>query len=68
MFTAEHYRAIAEIFASHNVNPDHCSACSTKRTTLELMALDFADMFERDNPRFKRDQFYTAAGFARTMV
>lgn len=60
MFIRKQYKAVAEIFASHEVNPDHCSACEAKSMTLQSMALDFAAMFERDNPLFSADRFYEA--------
>lgn len=31
-------------------------------TTLYALAKDFADYFEKDNPRFDRNRFYSAVG------
>ena len=68
IFTTQHYRKIAEIIRSHEVDPNHCDKCEAKDTTMRLVAYDFAEMFEQDNPRFKRDTFYTACGFARPVA
>lgn len=65
MFTTQHYQAIAEILKSHQTDPDHCANCDRDSERLTLLAYDFACMFEQDNPRFKADHFYTAAGFAK---
>ena len=51
-FSTEHYEAIAKLFSANKVTQDW-------RDLAWIVA--FADMFEKDNPRFKRERFIDKA-------
>tara|TARA_R100001143_G_scaffold30498_1_gene29750 strand:- start:2251 stop:2421 length:171 start_codon:yes stop_codon:yes gene_type:complete len=53
MLSRKHYKAVAEIL-SHYPEGDI--------SPLEVMVIQFADMFAQDNPRFDRGLFYEACG------
>lgn len=55
MFTRKYYEAIAEVVKGE-ANPAYGS-CVT-RTLVDR----FADLFEKDDPRFDRDRFLAACG------
>lgn len=57
--TKKDYIRIAVIVNSYYVS------YSDESETVENIALDLADMFEKENPRFDRDRFLIACGVPR---
>lgn len=55
MFTKQHYEAIAEIIHSRTISWEVAEE-------IRYIAIDLADYFQRDNPRFNRGRFLAACG------
>jgi hypothetical protein len=51
MFSRRHYEAVAEILSRHR-----------EGSNVEAVIFAFDELFERDNPRYKKDKFMKAVG------
>ena len=58
MFTKQHYKAIAEIIRPHLL----VSKIRKDGAQVADIALELADYFAQDNPRFDRERFLEACG------
>jgi len=66
-FTQRHFQAVADVINDAMNNVDQPMGKDViyfagKVAGIEEVANDFARMFERDNPRFRRDLFMKACG------
>lgn len=57
MVSKKYYEAIAEILAGCKFRCCNCNY--TAAETVEDIAVDLADYFKQDNPRFDADKFHT---------
>jgi|TARA_R110000824_G_scaffold153926_3_gene325730 hypothetical protein len=55
--TKKHFKVIADIIKLHASSP-----------AARIMALEFANAFEKDNPRFKKGLFLDACGLQRVRL
>jgi hypothetical protein len=59
MMSRKDYRAFAEMLATRREYADS----SAEHLLLDAITADMASVFGRDNGRFDRQKFYTAAGY-----
>lgn len=65
MFTRQHYKAIAGIIkdgANSTGRDPHSQFVKGRESTQVYIAVNLADYFAIDNPRFNRDKFMAACG------
>ena len=67
MATRKDFEAVAEVFARQSAILNHPASSNTeantmagKRIMLGRLAVEFADMFEKDNPLFDKERFWMA--------
>lgn len=58
-YSKRHYEDAADIFVAERPNE---SWDPNKHVQHNQLLKQFADLFERDNPKFQRDRFINAAG------
>lgn len=59
MFTKQHFEAVAKVIDKARINADG----ATTLEIVDVIAVDFADLFAASNPRFDRERFMRAAGY-----
>lgn len=60
--TKKHFEAIAKILSKHSVSSPAAGFDEGYETAREGLAIELADLFEMENPRFDRDVFLLACG------
>lgn len=66
MFTKQHYEAIAKIIKQEIEWSESYQTEGVRTNTCKHIALDLAQYFESDNPRFDRKRFLEACGVSGT--
>ena len=61
-YSRKHYNLVAGMIHQSRVNipPTPAKAAETASAVLDVLALNFAEKFAADNPRFDRDRFIQA--------
>lgn len=63
MFTRQHYKAIAEIIKEQQKEASKaCGMGFSFTCKIGRLAIELADYFAKDNPRFDRERFLAACG------